>query len=56
MAGYPGSCAVFLIEKQAVIKIFPPLFSADFAIERAAYGLLYGRIETIPALFAAGIL
>jgi hypothetical protein len=53
--GYPGSCAVFVVDKKAVIKIFPSLFAGDFAIELAAYECLHGEVEAIPSLLASGI-
>mgnify|MGYP001814511482 FL=1 len=32
-AGYPGSSAVFAVNRQAVIKLFPPFFARDFVVE-----------------------
>lgn len=55
VAGYPGSSAVFVIGEQAVIKIFPPIFAGDFAVERAAYDLLHNVVDAMPALLAAGV-
>lgn len=55
VAGYPGSCAVFVVAEQAVIKLFPPIFASDFKIERAVYELLDGRLAAIPSLISSGI-
>lgn len=43
-AGYPGTCAVFVIDERAVIKFFPPMVSGDEAREAAVYRLLDGRV------------
>jgi hygromycin-B 7''-O-kinase len=53
-AGHPGSSAVFVIDDLVVIKLYPPIFAADYAIELAAYERLNGQGEEIPVLFAAG--
>lgn len=53
--GYPGSCAVFVVDNKAVVKIFPPLFANDFAVELAAYEYLHEDVEAIPSLLASGI-
>ncbi len=53
--GYPGSCAVFLVDGQAVIKLYPPLFAKDFHIELAVYRSLQDRLESIPKLLYSGI-
>lgn len=54
-AGYPGSCAVFVVDQQFVIKLFPPLFPQDFPREREVYGLLRNRLPAMPDLIAEGI-
>lgn len=51
-AGFPGSNAVFLADQAYVVKIFAPMFEADYAKELAVYKLL-GRIAA-PALLAHG--
>lgn len=53
-AGYPGSCAVFIAGGQAVVKLFPPFFVSDFAVELAVYELLDGRTAAVPSLLASG--
>jgi hygromycin-B 7''-O-kinase len=53
--GFPGSCAVFVVDGQTVLKLFPPLFPADFAKEREVYHLLGERITALPRLLAEGV-
>ena len=55
-AGFPGTCAVFIINQTAVIKLFPPLVAGDFERERAVYRLLDGRLPELPRLLADGVL
>ena len=54
-AGYPGTCAVFLLDETAVIKLFPPMVAGDFVRERAVYRLLAGRLPEMPRLLADGV-
>ncbi|CUS02622.2 conserved protein of unknown function [Candidatus Promineifilum breve] len=54
-AGYPGTCAVFVIDERAVIKFFPPMVSGDDAREAAVYRLLDGRVPGA-SLLAEGVL
>jgi hygromycin-B 7''-O-kinase len=54
-AGYPGSCAVFVVDDRVVVKLFPPLFPHDFPREREAYRLLDNRIAALPRILAAGV-
>jgi hygromycin-B 7''-O-kinase len=55
-AGYPGTCAVFIVDGRAVVKIYPPTLHRDFGREREAYRLLDGRLgRTLPAVLAEGI-
>ena len=55
-AGFPGTCAVFIVNETAVIKLFPPLVASDFERERAVYRLLDGRLPEMPRLLADGVL
>lgn len=55
-AGYPGTCAVFIVNESVVIKLFPPLVAGDFERERAVYRLLDGRLPEMPRLLADGVL
>ena len=54
-AGFPGSNAVFLADQTYVVKIFAPMFEADYAKELAVYQLLSNH-STIaaPTLLAHG--
>lgn len=54
-AGYPGTCAVFVVNRQVVIKFYPPMLPHDFHKEREAYHLLDGRLHRLPRLCAGGI-
>lgn len=55
-AGFPGTCAVFILNESAVIKLFPPMVAGDFDRERAVYRLLDGRLPEMPRLLADGVL
>ncbi len=55
-AGFPGTCAVFVLDEAAVIKFFPPLVAGDFVREREVYRLLAGRVPEMPRLLASGVL
>ncbi len=55
-AGFPGTCAVFILNDTAVIKLFPPLVAGDFVRERAVYRQLAGRLPEMPRLLADGVL
>jgi len=55
-AGFPGTCAVFIVNEAAVIKLFPPMVAGDFARERAVYRLLDGHLPERPRLLADGVL
>ena len=54
-AGFPGSCAVFVVDKQVVVKLYPPMLKRDFYRERAVYRLLDGRLPHLPHLLGSGI-
>jgi len=52
--GFPGTCAVFIVNSTIVIKIFPTMVAADWSRERAVYRLLSGRVQEMPRLLADG--
>jgi len=54
-AGFPGGCAVFVVERQVVVKLFPPMMEQDFYREREVYGLLDGRLHHLPRLLGDGV-
>ncbi|MCB8945313.1 MAG: aminoglycoside phosphotransferase family protein [Ardenticatenaceae bacterium] len=54
-AGFPGSCAVFVVDGQVVVKLYPPMMAGDFYRERAVYGLLDGRLPHLPRLLGEGV-
>lgn len=54
-AGYPGTCAVFIVEQQCVFKFFPPMVAEDCAREHLVYQLLDARVPAMPHLLAAGV-
>lgn len=54
-AGYPGTCAVFVVGESVVIKFFPPMVARDFTRELAAYRLISHRVPRIPTLLASGM-
>ena len=54
-AGYPGSCAVFIVDEKVVVKLFPPMFAPDFERETVVYKALNGRLPHIPRFLAAGV-
>jgi len=54
-AGFPGSNAVFLADQTYVVKLFAPMFEADYAKELAVYRLLSGQSTVAaPTLLAHG--
>ncbi len=56
-AGYPGTCAVFAVEREFVIKIFPPFLPGDYSHELSAYRLLGDRLDPfLPKLASFGII
>lgn len=55
VAGYPGTCAVFIVNNAVVVKFYPPMVATDWARERAVYRLLEDRLAEAPQLLAAGI-
>jgi hygromycin-B 7''-O-kinase len=54
-AGFPGGCAVFIVDRQVVIKLYPPMMQRDFYREREVYGLLAGRLPHLPRWLGDGI-
>lgn len=52
--GYPGTCAVFVVEEQYVLKLFPPMVACDQAREHLVYQLLEGKVRMMPRLLASG--
>ncbi len=54
-AGYPGSCVVFIVDRSAVVKIYPPIFAADFDRERIVYATLQDRLPHMPRVLAEGV-
>jgi hygromycin-B 7''-O-kinase len=55
-AGYPGTCAVFVVDGRIVVKIYPPTLHRDYWREREVYRLLDGRLgRVLPAVLADGI-
>jgi len=54
-AGFPGSNAVFLVDDALVVKIFAPMFEADYAKELVLYRLLANRQDIkAPTLVSHG--
>ncbi len=53
-AGFPGSNAVFVVDEQIVIKLFPPLFVHDYPVERDAYRLIGNTLDFVPKLLLEG--
>lgn len=53
-AGFPGTCAVFIVDNRAVIKFFPPMVARDFDRERTVYRLISGLTSHLPRLLAQG--
>lgn len=54
-AGYPGTCAVFVVDGATVVKVYPPMLPHDFAREREVYQQLTGRLAQMPRLLGAGV-
>lgn len=54
-AGFPGTCAVFVVDEAAVVKFFPPMVAGDFGKERGVYRLLADRVAEMPRLLADGV-
>jgi hygromycin-B 7''-O-kinase len=53
--GFPGTCAVFIVDDRTVIKFFPPMAARDFDRERAVYRLIDGASPHLPRLLAEGM-
>lgn len=54
-AGYPGTCAVFVVDGATVVKIYPPMLPHDASREREVYQQLAGRLAKMPRLLGAGV-
>ena len=54
-SGFPGSCAVFVVDGQVVVKLYPPMVVRDFWREQEVYGLLDGRLPHLPRLLGSGV-
>lgn len=54
-AGYPGTCAVFVVNGERIVKLYPPMLPVDAAKESRVYRLLSGRVELLPRLLGAGV-
>lgn len=54
VSGFPGTCAVFIVNDAIVVKFFPPMVADDWRRERAVYRLLTGRVPEMPRLLASG--
>lgn len=53
VAGYPGTCAVFVINQTVVVKIYPPLLPHDYERELEVYQVV--TLPQMPRLLAKGI-
>ncbi len=53
-AGFPGSCAVFIVNEAVVVKIYPPMAHQDFYREREVYEVLDGRFPYLPHFLGDG--
>lgn len=53
-SGYPGTCAVFVVNRRVVVKLFPPMLPHDFEKEFTAHHLLKRDGLPIPTLLAEG--
>lgn len=51
---FPGTCAVFVVNKTAVVKFFPPFARKDFDRELHCLTHLPGGVSHIPQLIASG--
>lgn len=54
-AGYPGTCAVFVINNAVVVKFFPPMLGRDYERELVTYRLIEDRVPHLPRLLAEGV-
>ena len=56
VSAYPGSSAVFIVDKQVVVKIFAPFLTQDFYHAVETYQLIATRLDPyMPVLLAHGI-
>lgn len=54
--GFPGTCAVFVVDDRAVVKFFPPFSHMDYERERCILEQFVGRHPALPDMLAAGTL
>lgn len=55
-AGYPGSSAVFIIDREVVVKVFAPFLVQDYHHEVETYELINTRLDPyLPDLLAHGV-
>ena len=52
-AGFPGTCAVFVVDEQVVVKLYPPMLPQDFLREREVYQTLQHLY--LPPLLGDGV-
>ncbi|MCA9933046.1 MAG: aminoglycoside phosphotransferase family protein [Ardenticatenaceae bacterium] len=52
-AGFPGTCAVFVVDEQVVVKLYPPMLPQDFLREREVYQTL--QHPFLPPLLGDGV-
>lgn len=53
--GYPGTCAVFIVDEKVVVKFFPPMVVHDFDRERTVYRAIRDRVSSLPILLTEGV-
>jgi Ser/Thr protein kinase RdoA (MazF antagonist) len=56
MAGYPGTCAVFVVNEAVVFKFFPPFAHNDYGRELKLLTDLPADVPALPHLLASGVL
>lgn len=54
-AGYPGTCAVFVVDRAVVLKFFPPMVARDFEREQTVYSLISGSLPHLPTIVSEGV-
>lgn len=52
---FPGTCAVFLVDRELVLKLYPPFLVSDFFKEREIVERIGGQISALPRLLATGV-
>jgi Ser/Thr protein kinase RdoA (MazF antagonist) len=56
VAGYPGTCAVFVVNEAMVFKFFPPFAHKDYGRELKLLTELPADVPALPHLLANGVL